>query len=81
MKLGSMQNVAACVRSACVNNRKKGEYTEGLIADAWAAVEKHTSESLREFYIWLATNREHPAVPKVTEQILAKFEEVFAMKG
>ena len=67
-----------CLR---INNRKKGEYTEGLIADAWAAVDKHTPESLREFYIWLTTNREHPAVPKVTEQVLAKFEEVFGMKG
>jgi hypothetical protein len=62
-------------------SRKRGEYTEGLIADAWAVAEKHGQEALREFYIWLATNREHPAVPKTTEQVLAKFEEVFAMKG
>ena len=64
-----------------VNSRKRGEYTEGLMADAWAAVDKHTPEALREFFIWLSTNREHPAVPKTTEQVLAKFEECFAMKS
>ena len=61
--------------------RKPGEYTEGLIADASAASERYSPESLREFYIWMGTHREHPALPKTTEQVLAKFEEVFSMKS
>ena len=64
-----------------ISSRKKGEYTDGLIGDAWAAVEKHSPAALKDFYVWLQTHREHPAVPKRTEQVLAKFEECFQMKG
>jgi len=58
--------------------RTASSYTETLIADAAAVVESKTQEQLREFYVWLATNREHPRVPKTTEQILADFEQLCA---
>lgn len=55
--------------------RSKGGYTEGLIADA-AEVATRPPEELREFYIWLSLRRDHPALPKTTEQVLARFEEL-----
>jgi hypothetical protein len=54
--------------------RATGAYSEGLIADAAAAVAAHSPEELREFYVWLSLNREHPVVPKTTEQVLAGLE-------
>lgn len=59
--------------------RKKGEYSEALIADAAAVCDKGSPEALRGFYVWLATNREHPRLPKTTEQILGDFEAIQAM--
>ncbi|HEX3800274.1 MAG TPA: hypothetical protein VH413_16380 [Verrucomicrobiae bacterium] len=61
-------------------SRSGTSYTPGLIADAAAAVESRTEEEMREFYLWLAMNRENPAVPKTAEQILANFSGVFAMQ-
>ena len=62
-----------CLR---INGRKTGECTEGLIADAWQAERTHTAEQLREFYIWLTMNRDHPGVPERTEQVLARFDDL-----
>jgi hypothetical protein len=59
--------------------RSKKHYTEGLIADAGQAVSVHQNSELREFYVWLSLNREHPAVPKTAEQILAEFEKYFRL--
>lgn len=59
--------------------RAAGAYTEGLITDAAAAVSAHTAKELHEFYVWLSLNRENPVIEKTTEQLLAKFEEMFAM--
>jgi len=62
-----------------VRGRKQGEYTEGLIADAHGAAEGRTAEDLRKFYVWLAMNREHPLMPKTTEQVLREFERLWKM--
>lgn len=64
-----------------VSGRRTGQFTEGLIADAAAAIDAKTTEELREFYGWLILHRDNAMVPKTTEQVLAKFEEIFAMQG
>jgi hypothetical protein len=69
-----IKTIDNCLR---MPGRSKRDYSEGLIADAADVAEKHPE--LREFYVWLSTNHEHPAVPKTTEQVLADFERVFAM--
>jgi hypothetical protein len=61
------------------SSRPKGAYTEGLIADAAAVVDKYSAEALREFYVWLTINREKPLVPRTSEQVLARFDEVKAI--
>lgn len=59
--------------------RLKGEYTEGLVRDAAAVILKMEPEKLREFYIWIAENNGHAALPKTSEQIFAHFDNVFAL--
>lgn len=61
--------------------RQKTEFNEGLICDAYAVAEKHPQEKLREVYLWIANHREHPRLPKTTEQILADWSNVLAMAG
>lgn len=58
--------------------RRTIEYTEGLIADACAAVESgRDPEQMKNFYCWLAHNREKPLIPKTAEQILTEFDKYF----
>jgi len=63
-----------CLR---INGRKTGECTQGLMADAWAVLAKYSEPQLKEFCQWLILERDHPAVPGRTEQLLSRFEAVF----
>ena len=54
--------------------RQTSSYTEGLMADACAAVEAVEPDALQEFYYWLAERREHPATPKTAEEILKEWD-------
>lgn len=57
-----------------VRPRHHGEFTQGVIADAAAALGLGLlREDLEGFYYWVAENREHPALPKTCEEILARF--------
>jgi hypothetical protein len=58
--------------------RPAAEYGDGLMADA-AEVCESDREELVPFYRWLIVNREHPAVPKTTEQVLANFASILRM--
>jgi len=59
--------------------RRQTQFTEGLICDASAIAESHSQDFLRTVYQWIMNHREHPALPKTTEQILAGFDGVIAM--
>lgn len=61
--------------------RATRQYTEALVADAFETAAKYAREPevLKEVYIWISNNRANPALPKTTEQILAKFEDVERM--
>ena len=63
------------------SSRKTANYSEGLVTDALAASDGKTPEGLKEFYAWLMLKREHAAVPKTTEQVLARFEELYKLKA
>ena len=64
-----------------VRMRTRAEFTEGVMASACAATKLHDSAELFRFYNWLHENKEHPAMPKVTEDVLKDFEKYFAMAG
>jgi hypothetical protein len=57
--------------------RTKGDFTQGLLADACAALEETKPAELQEFYYWLLEHAEHPAVPKTAEDILKEWGRVF----
>ncbi len=59
--------------------RNKSEFGEGLIADAAAVADAHTDDELEAACRWLVLQREHPAVPKTTEQLLQQWETVKTM--
>jgi hypothetical protein len=61
--------------------RRQAQFTEGLICDASEVAESHSQDFLRSVYQWIMNHREHPALPKTTEQILAGFDGVIAMAG
>ena len=61
--------------------RTKAEFTEGVMASACAATKLHDSAELFRFYNWLHENKEHPALPKVAEDVLKDFEKYFQMMG
>lgn len=60
--------------------RKPAELTEGMVADAAEMIEAKTGKQRDEFARWLAVNREHAAVPRTTEQILARWQSVWEMQ-
>lgn len=57
--------------------RPRGEYTQGLMADACHVVDTTPAEELQDFYNWLAERREHPATPKSAEHILREWDKWF----
>lgn len=54
--------------------RPQHSYTEGLLADAGEVVLRDLGEALQQFYYWVAENKDHPRVPKATEEILRDFD-------
>jgi len=63
-----------CLR---IGGRRTAEYTQGILADAWEVSRKYSEAQLVEFYQWLMVERDHPAVPERTEQLLSRFDAVF----
>jgi hypothetical protein len=61
--------------------RTKGDFTQGLLADACAAVDaaaqQHRPTELQEFYYWLLEHAGQPAVPETAEDILKEWPRVF----
>ena len=68
----------------CLGQREryKGQYSQGLIADAHASLVDIPLEARARdaFYYWFNDHREHPALPRTTEQLLAQWPVVMAMK-
>ncbi len=60
-------------------SRRKTEFGEGLIADAFTVSNAAKPEDLRAFYFWLMNHRHHPSVPQSAEGVLSRFEELMAM--
>lgn len=75
----SMVLIQMVDRCLGLRQRAKGEFTDGLMASACAVVEQHDSDALRNFYFWLGNNRQHPSLPKTTEELLLQFETYFPM--
>jgi len=59
--------------------RHRGDFTQGMIADACAVVESEAAPTLPKFYEWLAERFDHPATPKSAEDILRTWETIFAV--
>lgn len=55
-------------------HRPDTTYTQGLMADACAAVETVAPEQLQEFYGWVLDQRGLPLTPKTTEDLLAQWD-------
>lgn len=57
--------------------RSAGSYTDGLMADACDMFEALKEDELQTFYEWLHLNREKPATPKTTEDVLRDWKVVW----
>lgn len=77
--LTHIRTLDRCLRAG---QRLAGDYTAGLVADAHAAlVDVPKEERARnEFYFWFDDHREHPALPRTTDQVLGDWPRVMAMK-
>ncbi len=56
--------------------RATATYTPALIADAWRMHEAFTDAQIQEGCMVLVRHRDHPALPKQTEQVLPRFKEL-----
>jgi hypothetical protein len=65
----------------CKPTRRRPEFGEGLIADAFRVAEAYAErrEELQQFYAWLMNHRDHPRVPQTTEGLLRQFDELMAL--
>jgi hypothetical protein len=59
-----------CLKLAARNTANVGE---GLLADAAEVMDRYTPEQLEATYFWIIDHRDHPALPKTTEQLLQNF--------
>lgn len=77
--LTHIRTLDRCLR---MGHRLAGDYTEGLLADAHASLPDVPKEerARNEFYFWFDDHREHPAVPKSTDQVLADWPRIMAMR-
>lgn len=65
-----------CVKAP--GRRHQGTYTQGLMADACAVVERHDPEALQEFYYWLLENSTaNSGLPDSAEAILRDWDRVW----
>lgn len=58
--------------------RANHEYTEGLIADAYELQDGSTDEQLNQLVMLVFNHRDHPAMPKTTEQLLPDAKDLWA---
>jgi hypothetical protein len=65
----------------CKPTRRRAEFGEGLISDAYRVSERYAErrDDLNEFYAWLMNHREHPRVPQTAEGLLRQFDELMAL--
>jgi hypothetical protein len=73
----SMILILTLDRCLKARSRSGGDYTQGLLADAFAALEVTKPEELQEFYYWLLEHKGQPAVPETAEDILKEWDRVF----
>ena len=59
--------------------RAEKDFTDGLMADAWAVLESVPADHVSAFYKWLAERRDRPTVPKSAEDILRDWAAVHVM--
>ncbi len=71
--------IATVDRCLKLASRARGSFTEGMMMDAYDVVAGNEAAKLREVYVWLSLHREHPLVPKTTEQVLADFGRILDM--
>lgn len=55
-----------------------GGWPEGLTHDAWRVTQKYKPEERELILRWVLHHATHPAIPKTTEQLLERFDEVVA---
>jgi hypothetical protein len=62
--------------------RSTGDYSEGLIADAANAdaLLSPDKDERFKFLCWVTDNREHPAMPRTTAELLEHIQEVIEMR-
>lgn len=77
----AMVLIMTCDRALGKRARGQSEYTEGLMADAAHAdkVLPADKDERYQFFFNLSDRREHPMLPKTTEQLLADIESVLRM--
>ena len=56
-------------------------FSGGLMATALAVTEQYDAERLKQFYYWLVNERENPAIPKTTEEVLAQFDTLLPLSN
>ncbi len=56
--------------------RRSGDYPDGLLHDAVEVCERYDPDQLETAYYWIIDHRDHPGIPKTTEQLLANFGSV-----
>jgi hypothetical protein len=61
--------------------RATGAFSASLITDANAVLDAYSTDILKQVYLWVMNNREHPATPRTTEQILREFDRYAAISS
>jgi hypothetical protein len=59
--------------------RHSSQFTEGVIFDAADVLERYTAAQLESSYFWIIDHRDHPGMPKTTEQVLMNFGALAAL--